>query len=1043
MLCIMQTMSLPAIRLLETDANKRGNLFTKLVTDLFIALGYENPRQDIHKGGYELDVKADHAADKSLAVAECKATVDLPGGTDLNKFLGVLDAEVRSNAPRLVTGYFVSLFGFKQSGIEAEQKFSPPRFTLLDGNQVVDHLIRGQRLCDHSVATDQAGRCVGKNHELSLDPARIVLAHEHGLFWAVCYRRGAVRSHVVLVAADGTPAQAELAKSLLEADKICGRDLHQLACLNPDVQLRNFSSQQVFSAREAWRKYLDHECGSIGIEGIASDQDVSSRRFRLEDLFVPQRLLIKTGDDKSEKTSVADALFNHPQLAILAAPGGGKSTLLKRLAVAYADPARRSLVSDQLPDRDWFPIFLRCRELRDLARRPLGIILKDLAQKDHLSQHSDVFLALAQDALQRGTALLLVDGLDEISDDATRTALVCTLRAALDVWPQTRLVVTSREAGFRHVAPHLAPFCQQAVLATLNQDDIRTLSARWHVQVEGDIAEVRQNAKTLAERIISNDRVSQLAGNPLLLTTLFLVKRQTGDLPTGRAKLYGEAVKVLLWSWNAEGFTDRINLDDAEPRLAWVAYDMMQAGTQRISRPKLRASLQAANIELENTFGLSRLDPVSFIDRIEYRSSLLMMTGKDTEDDQIVDFYEFRHLTFQEYLAARACVEGWHAGGTDCDTLADVLQPHLEDEKWKEVIPLAAVLGGKQTSALLTLLIDALKDADPNEQGMRSEMPQLVLLIQCLADEAPASPTLVEHAARCLLAKAWWLPDVGCIEQFWRGRHGQPVRSFVATQLESSEWAVPAVHVLSSRIEGDMSTERHGAPASENFRTITKRLADSDPDDDCLLLQQKIEAGLLAMTNAFHLHRSDSATFDHELIDAMQACQDQLCASLWSEHPAEQYVATWAFNWFLACDSLPTRVQRWLDLKGEERLPLLADVVGRLALLALNAPHPWTRRCAAFALAKQPLVIEGRSCFCSTIPDELEISPQILEQSVDSHIRELASIIVAWYRRKPHTDAELLKRAEALLKVNKSVILFDRRIQELIHLLGGEPKAEG
>lgn len=127
-------MSLPAIRLLETDANKRGNLFTKLVTDLFIVLGYENPRQDIHKGGYELDVKATHAADKSLAVAECKATVDLPGGTDLNKFFGVLDAEVRSNAPRLVTGYFVSLFGFKQSGIEAEQKFSPPRFTLLDEN---------------------------------------------------------------------------------------------------------------------------------------------------------------------------------------------------------------------------------------------------------------------------------------------------------------------------------------------------------------------------------------------------------------------------------------------------------------------------------------------------------------------------------------------------------------------------------------------------------------------------------------------------------------------------------------------------------------------------------------------------------------------------------------------------------------------------------------------------------------------------------------------------------------------------------------------
>lgn len=829
---IISRMSHPAaLRLLETDNNRRGDLLTTLVRDLFLCVGYEDPRLNIHKGGYELDVKALHL-DGSIAVAECKATKDLPGGTELGEFAGNrLARENNANKDRRVVGYFVSLFGYKESGIEAERAFSPPRFTLLDGSDVIDHLIRGQRLCEFSVAADQAGRCLGKNPELKLDPTRIVVAHQRGLFWAVCYQRGAVRSHVVLVAADGSPAQAELAQHLVQADQQCGGDLHTLHILNPDVRLGQFTKAQVDSTREAWRRYLEHECGFMSIEGLSADEKVSSKRFALEDIFVPQRLQViaqatepsdaevsipDTSDpilgvewgltsSRSKRPvfqpsrTVSQAISNDTRLAILASPGGGKSTLLKRLALAYATSARRGLVADGLPDRDWFPIFLRCRDLRELASQPLIVILHKLAEKDHLSAHAEVFLTLAQDALQQGKALLLIDGLDEISDDAARAALVSTLRAALDVWPQTTLVVTSREAGFRHVAPHLAPFCQQATLNPLDKGDIRSLAERWHIQVEGDRPAVRQNAQALAERIIGNDRVRQLAGNPLLLTTLFLVKRQTGDLPTGRAKLYAEAVKVLLWSWNVEGFTS-IDPDDAVPRLAWVAHDMMMQGVQRISKPRLRASLHAANRVLEDTFGLRHLDPGDFIDRVEYRSSLLMMTGKEMENGRLQDFYEFRHLTFQEYLCALACVEGWHEGRRDTDTLASVLQPHLEEEKWKEVIPLAAVLGGRQTGALLMLMIEPLSRVEP--MAMKVELPSalLSLLIQCLADEAPVSTNLIERSTICLLANSWNLSRVACIGQFWSGRYGKHVRDRVAVLLDNPKWRIPAAQVMASQL---------------------------------------------------------------------------------------------------------------------------------------------------------------------------------------------------------------------------------------------------
>ena len=64
---------------------------------------------------------------------------------------------------------------------------------------------------------------------------------------------------------------------------------------------------------------------------------------------------------------------------------------------------------------------------------------------------------------------------------------------------------------------------------------------------------------------------------------------------------------------------------------------------------------------------------------------------------RLVEFFEFRHLTFQEFLTARAMSEGWHPGRQEKEALVDVLRGRFQDEQWREVIPLAAVLGGKAT----------------------------------------------------------------------------------------------------------------------------------------------------------------------------------------------------------------------------------------------------------------------------------------------------------------------------------------------------------
>lgn len=41
------------IRILEKDNNRRGDLVGRLLADLFVALGYDQPRLNIHKSGRE------------------------------------------------------------------------------------------------------------------------------------------------------------------------------------------------------------------------------------------------------------------------------------------------------------------------------------------------------------------------------------------------------------------------------------------------------------------------------------------------------------------------------------------------------------------------------------------------------------------------------------------------------------------------------------------------------------------------------------------------------------------------------------------------------------------------------------------------------------------------------------------------------------------------------------------------------------------------------------------------------------------------------
>jgi hypothetical protein len=1013
-----------AIRLLAPGNNERGDLFTRLTKDLFFALGYDNLRLDVHKSGRELDIQGEHRFEVRRVVGECKAHAAKIGGDELNKFFGVLSRERKKHAPLPVAGYFVSLAGFTETGIEQETETGDEGSILLDAHQVIQELERCRVIVGRTDAAERAGRCaqhVGLRDAV-LDGAEL-LGHQRGYVWALFYARSKERTHFILIHADGTPLAESVAQEIIEADGLCGGVLHSLQYLTPPVQAADRISLAA-KTDASYRKWIGEECGYIQLDGLPADTDLSATRLKLERLFVPLKATFLSKPDdlpevkqKLSETvlSIGEVLERANHLALLAVPGGGKSTLLKRLATAYAFPARRGEVTDHLPEREWLPLFLRCRELRDRAHRPIIELLDDIPRHAGMNAiECATFQESVHANLRSGSALLLVDGLDEISDEGARQTFANHLRTFLAMFPQVALVVTSREAGFRLVAGVVASACEQAKLAPLDEADVLSLCERWHVEVIGESDKVRAEAKELGKAIWSNERIRKLAETPLLLTTLLVVKRWIGELPRSRAALYREAIRVLVRTWNVEGFAP-LDEDETLAQLSYVACSMMENGKQQIGQKPLLNLLQNGRQELEAELQFARISPQEFIRRIEYRSSLLMQTGHERIEGMLEPVYEFRHLTFQEYLAARGYVEEQYPARNSGQTLAEVLERHFEDEHWQEVIPLAAVLAGRRAEDLIKRLTVACGSYNPKETSGLMRPQDLLgrLLYQCIMDEVQiTAPTL----RTAILELARERPDRGRhVDSKWvsgilRGKFGEIFYQVVhqeyvggGSEFEKYSSAMAWLALFSTGCDED---QRMSDALATSLQAV---LNEGDRAN-------KIRAALVCTIVAYNYARIGLRETTAVVRTQFQSLADPLIRMLSINDLPLTLASSWALAWIGS--------SRLLTNPPESETLLCLYRIWRQ--LADNAQA----RFPAWALWTQQLL--SRDSFESNAWGDCDLFLRHkLEASEDDNV--LSALVVGWYRCAPWNDLELVEQLSKLLAKHSS---YSKKSRELLENLG-------
>lgn len=565
---------------------------------------------------------------------------------------------------------------------------------------------------------------------------------------------------------------------------------------------------------ERYRRFLRIQCGEIELNGLPTNQEDAGRKYALERIFVPLSFQRFEGRDEEdgeipEGYEEADEAPVSPEKAkitleelipesgcfrhfILSDPGGGKTTLLKRIASVYSLRDDGGDDGGEFPRRELFPVWIRCRDIPVGSRACLWDVIENVARLGEWmpgDTAAEDFTRLVASHIENGTALLLIDGLDEIGSDTDRQHFVEQLRVFAESNPLASMIVTSRITGFRAVTAGKFSDFSRFEISPLKKEGVEDLCVKWYRIVHGEGGESEEKARTLSDKITGDMRIFRLARNPLMLTTLLLVERRVGKLPNRRTALYDEAIQVLLETWNQAGHEhEKVDQEEAKYQLSYVAFHMMIHHTKRIAKRELTRLLREFRRDFSDL--VSNGEPVSaFISKIEKRSALLIQKGYEEADNGVLEaVYEFQHLTFQEYLAAYAAVSCSYPGAADEYDYGAALRLCLLDTTLKETISLAAILDRRCARELAGEILEKMESEEmPGDQQMHLR----TLLLQFAADEVQWKDELAEKIIAACFKDGIWRSDIELIRQILSGRYGKMVKEYAlqADRLHNAGYA--------------------------------------------------------------------------------------------------------------------------------------------------------------------------------------------------------------------------------------------------------------
>ncbi|MGI2906167.1 NACHT domain-containing protein [Tolypothrix sp. VBCCA 56010] len=414
------------------------------------------------------------------------------------------------------------------------------------------------------------------------------------------------------------------------------------------------------------------------------------------------------------------------RMAVLGAPGTGKTTLLRYLTLTYATKQQRKR-HPKAPKL--IPVLLYLKDVyQRIVNRQLSLaeLISEQVKQQRKIQPLNPPPNWFAEKLRQNKCLVMLDGLDEVADEHQRRMVTRWVDEQMQAYPDTAFILTSRPFGYKSAQLQQEVTVLEVQPFSLKQ--IQQFIHNWYLETEvmsrageedlGVQEEAKKQADDLIKRIKNSKPLADMAVNPLLLTMIATVHRRGSALPGKRVELYKEICQVLLERrLRAKNIGDALTATQKQSVLQVLALVLIQQKTRDF---KLFEGISIIKNELETVAG-SRVKPEDFLKQIRDVSGLLV--------EKELGVYEFAHLSFQEYLAAVQVKES---------NQENVLIKNINNSWWAETIRLYAA----QSNA--TNIIYAILDIpSPSVEAM-------ALAYDCLQEGLSVNPDVREELEQTL-----------------------------------------------------------------------------------------------------------------------------------------------------------------------------------------------------------------------------------------------------------------------------------------------------
>jgi len=471
---------------------------------------------------------------------------------------------------------------------------------------------------------------------------------------------------------------------------------------------------------------LLEETSHIDIRGLQVESG-RAQRFPIDDLYIPLKTVLADESQMSrrgrtEKTELRmeerkpielHAALNRPRLAILGDPGAGKTTFLRRIAYGICNSrlgidARTTAQALGLEEQA-FPMLIRISELTRHIEARCGkeqdapCVKASPAWLAHFlaarstEERTDLDREYFDEIIDSGRAVFLLDGLDEAPTREQREFIAELVTDAAGHFQKCRFVVAGRPPAFEGKA--VLPDFVQVRIEPLEDPAIEGFLTRWCQAIFPDSErKARQHCDELLKAFHARTDIRRMARNPVMLTALAVVHWHEKRLPEQRADLYES---IITWlSRSRETRPGRLPAGVCVNRLQEVALALQKHPEGRQVQVRRRWAAEQIAGEWREGSKRDRIDAAErFLAEEEVDSGIVVGRGDDIR---------FWHLTFQEFLAARAIAARPEPQAKRI-LLTPVDDPKLYLPSWREVVLLlTGVLHSKQGHRKVDALISAI-----------------------------------------------------------------------------------------------------------------------------------------------------------------------------------------------------------------------------------------------------------------------------------------------------------------------------------------------